>query len=93
MVSKFSREAQTEQRQLWDKYVGEAETKLKAAGVQFVQADKKAFYTATQPIRDKYGSAPEAHRRDDVTRPTRRRADARRPRAFALPGRRPYAQG
>jgi tripartite ATP-independent transporter DctP family solute receptor len=56
MLRKLSREAQMEQRQLWDKYVGEAEVKLKAAGVQFVQADKKAFYTATQPIRDKYGS-------------------------------------
>ena len=34
----------------------EAETKLKAAGVQFVPADKAAFYKATQPIREKYGS-------------------------------------
>ena len=56
LVRKLSREAQIEQRELWDKYVGEAETKLKAAGIQFVQTDKKAFYTATQPIRDKYGS-------------------------------------
>ena len=56
MVKKFSREAQTEQRALWDAYVGDAETKLKAAGVQFVAADKPAFYQATQPIRDKYGS-------------------------------------
>jgi TRAP-type C4-dicarboxylate transport system substrate-binding protein len=45
-----------EQRELWNKYVGEAEAKLKAAGVQFVAADKKAFFTATQPIRDKYGA-------------------------------------
>ena len=42
--------------QLWDEYVGEAETKLKAAGVKFVPADKAAFYKATQPIRDKYGA-------------------------------------
>jgi tripartite ATP-independent transporter DctP family solute receptor len=56
MLKKFSREAQMEQRELWDKMVGEAETKLKAAGVQFVQADKAAFYKATQPIRDKYGA-------------------------------------
>ena len=55
MLRKYSREAQMEQRQLWDKYVAEAEAKLKASGVQFVQADRKAFYTATQPIRDKYG--------------------------------------
>ena len=55
-MRKVSREAQLEQRQLWDAYVAEAETKLKAAGVQFVQADKPAFYKATQPIRDKYGA-------------------------------------
>jgi tripartite ATP-independent transporter DctP family solute receptor len=56
LVRRLSREAQLEQRQLWDAYVGEAETKLKAAGVQFVAADKAAFYKATQPIRDKYGA-------------------------------------
>jgi TRAP-type C4-dicarboxylate transport system substrate-binding protein len=32
------------------------EAKLKAAGVQFVDADKEAFYKATQPMRDKYGA-------------------------------------
>jgi tripartite ATP-independent transporter DctP family solute receptor len=56
LIRKHSREVQMEQRELWNKYVGEAETKLKAAGVQFVVADKKAFFTATQPIRDKYGA-------------------------------------
>ena len=56
LTRKVSREAQIEQRQLWDAYVGEAESKLKAAGIQFVVADKKAFYDATQPIRDKYGA-------------------------------------
>ncbi len=56
LVRKLSREAQAEQRQLWDTMVSDAEVKLKAAGVQFVQADKPAFYKATQPIRDKYGS-------------------------------------
>ena len=56
MVKKLSREAQSEQRKLWDAYVGEAEAKLKAAGIQFVRADKQAFYKATQPVRDKYGS-------------------------------------
>jgi len=29
---------------------------IKAAGVTFVEADKAAFYNATKPIRDKYGS-------------------------------------
>ena len=56
LVMKLSRETQIEQRALWDAYVGDATAKLKAAGVQFVEADKAAFYTATQPIRDKYGS-------------------------------------
>jgi tripartite ATP-independent transporter DctP family solute receptor len=56
MVRRFSREAQLEQRKLWDDYVGDAEKKLKAAGVQFVEADKPAFYKATQPVRDKYGA-------------------------------------
>jgi tripartite ATP-independent transporter DctP family solute receptor len=56
LVRRLSREAQLEQRQLWDAYVGEAEAKLKAAGVKFVQADRAAFYKATQPIRDKYGA-------------------------------------
>ena len=56
LLRKLSREAQIEQRQLWDTYVGEATSKLKAAGMQFVEVDKKAFYDATKPIRDKYGA-------------------------------------
>jgi tripartite ATP-independent transporter DctP family solute receptor len=56
MLKRHSREAQMEQRKLWDEYTGQAEAKLKAAGVQFVAADKPAFYAATQPIRDKYGA-------------------------------------
>jgi tripartite ATP-independent transporter DctP family solute receptor len=56
LIRKVSREAQLEQRKLWDAYVGEATGKLKAAGIQFVKADKAAFYKATQPVRDKYGS-------------------------------------
>ena len=56
LLRKVSREAQMEQRELWDKYVVEAETKLKGMGVQFYDVDKSVFYKATQPIRDKYGS-------------------------------------
>ena len=56
MLKKHSREAQMEQRELWNKMVAESEAKLKAAGVQFVAADKPAFYKATQPVRDKYGA-------------------------------------
>jgi tripartite ATP-independent transporter DctP family solute receptor len=56
LMRKLSREAQLEQRELWDKMVAEATGKLKAAGIKFVQADKEAFYKATQPVRDKYGA-------------------------------------
>jgi tripartite ATP-independent transporter DctP family solute receptor len=56
LIRKFSREAQMEQRGLWDKMVQESEAKLKAAGVQFVEVDKKAFYDATKPVREKYGA-------------------------------------
>ena len=56
LIRKLSREAQLEQRQLWDAYVAEATAKLKAAGIKFVPADKEAFFKATQPVRDKYGA-------------------------------------
>jgi tripartite ATP-independent transporter DctP family solute receptor len=56
LIMKLSREAQAEQRGLWDAYTKDAETKLKAAGIKFVDADKEAFFKATQPVRDKYGS-------------------------------------
>jgi len=56
MMMKFAREAQMEQRGLWDKMTKESEDKLKAAGVQFVPVDKKVFFDATQPVRDKYGA-------------------------------------
>src|SRR5919106_1996343 len=56
LLKKLAREAQAEQRQLWDTMVGESTQKLKAAGVEFVEVDKKAFYEATKPVRDKYGA-------------------------------------
>lgn len=56
LVMKLSREAQMEQRELWDKSVGEYTAKLKAYGIQFVVVDKKPFYDATAPMRAKYGA-------------------------------------
>src|SRR5882672_11286300 len=56
LLKKVAREAQLEQRQLWDEKTAKATEELKAKGVQFVKADKEAFYKATQPVRDKYGS-------------------------------------
>jgi tripartite ATP-independent transporter DctP family solute receptor len=55
LVKKLSREAQLDQRKLWDAAVADYTTKLKAAGVEFVQVDQKPFYDATAPVRAKYG--------------------------------------
>jgi tripartite ATP-independent transporter DctP family solute receptor len=57
LVRKTAREAQMEERKLWDKQVAESTEKLKAAGVEFIEVDKKPFYDATAPIREKYGAA------------------------------------
>ena len=56
LVKKFSREAQMEQRALWDKSVADYTKKLKAAGVEFIEIDNKPFYDATAPVREKYGA-------------------------------------
>lgn len=55
LVKKVAREAQIEQRGLWDKSVADYSGKLKAAGVEFVAVDQKLFYDATAPVRAKYG--------------------------------------
>ena len=56
LVKKVSREAQMEQRGLWDKSVAEYSGKLKAAGIEFVAVDQKLFFDATAPVRAKYGA-------------------------------------
>ena len=56
LVKKLGREAQLEQRALWDKSVEEHTAKLKAAGVEFVPVDQKLFFDATEPVRAKYGA-------------------------------------
>ena len=56
LIKKFSREAQLEQRALWDTSVADYSGKLKAAGVEFIEIDNKAFYEATAPVRAKYGA-------------------------------------
>lgn len=55
-VKKAGREAQLEQRDLWDKAVADYTTKLKAEGVEFIAIDNKPFYDATAPVRAKYGA-------------------------------------
>ena len=57
LVKKFAREAQMEQRVMWDKSVAEYTAKLKAAGIEFIAIDNKPFFDATAPVRAKYGAA------------------------------------
>jgi len=58
LILKFGREAQLEERQLWDVRVGEALAKIKATpGVAMnTVADKAPFQAAVKPVWDKYGS-------------------------------------
>jgi tripartite ATP-independent transporter DctP family solute receptor len=56
LVRKFAREAQMEQRVLWDKSVEENTAKMKAANVEIITVDQKPFYDATAPVRAKYGA-------------------------------------
>jgi tripartite ATP-independent transporter DctP family solute receptor len=56
LMKKVAREAQMEQRVLWDKSVADYTVKLKAAGVEFVPVDQKVFFDATAPVRAKYGA-------------------------------------
>ena len=58
LLAKFGREAQLEERVLWQKYEQDALDKARAAGIQIIQIDandKKAFQDAVKPVWDKYG--------------------------------------
>jgi TRAP-type C4-dicarboxylate transport system substrate-binding protein len=56
LIRKFAREAQLEERELWNKYEQQAMDKARAAGCQIVEiADKKPFQSAVKPVWDKYG--------------------------------------
>jgi len=56
LIKKLAREAQMEERDLWNKYEQEAMDKAKAAGCAITEiADKKPFQNAVKPVWDKYG--------------------------------------
>jgi tripartite ATP-independent transporter DctP family solute receptor len=56
LIKKFAREAQLEERELWNQYEQKALEKAKAAGSQIVEiADKTPFQNAVKPVWDKYG--------------------------------------
>jgi len=56
LLKKFAREAQFEERELWNKYEQQAMEKAKAAGCQIVEiSDKSPFQNAVKPVWEKYG--------------------------------------
>jgi len=56
LIKKFAREAQMEERELWNKYEQQAMEKAKAAGCQVIEiSDKAPFQNAVKPVWDKYG--------------------------------------
>jgi TRAP-type C4-dicarboxylate transport system substrate-binding protein len=56
LVKKFSREAQLDERKLWQEYEKQAMEKAVAAGIKITEvADKKPFQAAVKPVWDKYG--------------------------------------
>ena len=56
LIKKFAREAQLEERGLWNQYEQKALEKATAAGCQIVEiADKTPFQNAVKPVWDKYG--------------------------------------
>jgi len=56
LIKKFAREAQFEERELWNKYEQLAMEKAKAAGCEIIAiADKTPFQNAVKPVWDKYG--------------------------------------
>ncbi len=56
LIKKFAREAQLEERDLWNRYELQAMDKAKAAGCQIVEiADKTPFQNAVKPVWEKYG--------------------------------------
>jgi len=57
LIRKFSREAQFDARELWNKTEAEAMDRMKAAGIQVDEVpDKKPFRDAVKPVWDKYGA-------------------------------------
>jgi len=58
LVKKFAREAQLDERNLWNDYESKAMAKAKAAGIEIIPVsadEKKKFQAAVKPVWDKYG--------------------------------------
>ena len=58
LITKFSREAQFDERKLWNEYEAKAMEKAKATGIDIIHvspAEKEKFQEAVKPVWDKYG--------------------------------------
>ncbi|PWC20204.1 C4-dicarboxylate ABC transporter [Brenneria roseae subsp. roseae] len=56
LILKFAKEAQQEQRVLWNEYTQQSLDKMKAGGVQFHEIDNDYYFKATQSVRDQFGA-------------------------------------
>jgi TRAP-type C4-dicarboxylate transport system substrate-binding protein len=57
LIMKLAREAQLEERRLWNEKEQQAIEKMKAAGVEIITiSDKTPFQKAVKPVWDKYGA-------------------------------------
>jgi len=57
LITKLSREAQFEQRKLWDEREAQSMKKIKDSGIEVITfTDKKPFQDAVKPVWDKYGA-------------------------------------
>ncbi|MBT9183839.1 TRAP transporter substrate-binding protein [Pectobacterium punjabense] len=56
LILKLAKEAQQEQRVLWNEYTQQSLDKMKAGGVQFHEIDTEYYFKATQPVRDQFGA-------------------------------------
>jgi TRAP-type C4-dicarboxylate transport system substrate-binding protein len=56
LMKTFAREAQLEERKLWQEYEQQAIEKARTAGIEIIDvSDKKPFQAAVKPVWDKYG--------------------------------------
>ena len=55
LIIRLAKEAQTEQRKLWEEYNAKSLETMKEHGVKFYDIDTDYFYKATQSVRDQYG--------------------------------------
>jgi tripartite ATP-independent transporter DctP family solute receptor len=57
LIKKLSREAQFDERKLWQEKEADAMQRMKAAGIEVIPIpDKKPFQDAVKPVWDKYGA-------------------------------------